>query len=340
MKKKEYSWTAAASTPENYPAEIFSGHLLISLKPNSYYAYLPFNAIINPKQGLGSNNNFTMDGATAIAPKVLDITWMSYVENKSYSGIFNLDADKIQALMINGDREPFYDTKLKKIIVNKYYDYEINVGLIPGGIILVWVGGSENTTLVGRYQAHEDKNVNWMLAREQMTNNSEMDEDVADVVSRLPQEIKDQITQGKIPFGYWDTLLKQYNLIPAVKPGYKVETLYFNYVNGEFESIFLSLDNNVMPIRKRAAPRKMNIVWHDINDRRMESDVYFDEKKIKALFEQTKPNEPIQFVIEIDRNTKPRETTGISIKLKTNDREIGLQEAIVSQETFTKSKPY
>jgi hypothetical protein len=113
-----------------------------------------------------------------------------------------------------------------------------------------------------------------------------------------------------------------------------------NYINGEFESIFLSLNDNRISIKKRAAPRKMNIVWHDINDRRMESDVFFDEKKVKALFEQTKPNEPIQFVISIDRNTKPRETKGISIKLKTADKEIDLQEAIVSQETYTKSVPY
>ncbi|WP_229335677.1 DUF2931 family protein [Flavobacterium sp. ALJ2] len=340
MEQKEYSWTTAVSTPKNYPAEIFSGHLLTSLKPNSYYAYLPFNEIINPEQGLGSNNNSTTVGATGMVPKALDITWMSYVENKSYSGIFILDADKIQALMINGDREPFYDTKSKKTIVNKYYDYEINVGLIPGGIVLVWVGGSENTTLVGRYQAHEDKNVDWKVAHKSMTDKKGIDEYVNYMNEDLPQEIKDQITQGTIPFGCWDTLLKQYNLTPVVKPEDKVETLYFNYINGEFESIFLSLDDNVMLKKRRAVPRKMNIVWHDINDRRMESDVYFDEKKIKALFEQTKPNEPIQFVIEIDRNTKPRETTGILIKLKTNDREIDLHKAIVSQETFTKSIPY
>ncbi|MCV9928762.1 DUF2931 family protein [Flavobacterium sp. LS1R49] len=340
MEQKEYSWTTAACTPKNYPAEIFSGHLLTNLKPNSYYAYLPFNTVINPKEGLGSNNNSTTDGATGIVPKKLDITWISYTENKSYSGVFNLDANKIEALMINGDREPFYDNKLKKIVINKYYGYGINVGLLPGGVVLVWVGGSENTTLVGRYQAHEDKNVDWKVAHSSMEEKKGADEYVADIVSRLPQEIKNQIVHGRIPFGYWDTLLKQYNLTPVVKPEDKVESIYFNYINGEFESIFLSLDDNVMSIKKRAAPRKMNIVWHDINDRRMESDVYFDEKKIKALFEQTKPNEGIGFVINIDRNTKPRETTGMAIKLKTKDREIDLQEAIVSQETFTKPVPY
>ncbi|WP_278008474.1 hypothetical protein [Flavobacterium gyeonganense] len=95
-----------------------------------------------------------------------------------------------------------------------------------------------------------------------------------------------------------------------------------------------------MPIKERAVPRKINIVWHDINDRRMESDIFFDEKKSKAIFETIKAEEKIKFIIEIDRNTKPRETKGISIKLKTATAEIDMKDAIVSQESFTKPTPY
>ena len=72
----------------------------------------------------------------------------------------------------------------------------------------------------------------------------------------------------------------------------------------------------------------------------MESDVFFDEKKAMVIFEQIQPNEGIQFVIEIDRNTKPRETKGITIKLKTATSEIDMKEAIVSQESFRKLTPY
>ncbi len=339
MEQKEYSWETAACTPKNYPALIFSGHLLTGLKPNSYYAYLPFDQVID-SENLGENSYSTTDGATGITPKILDITWMSYTENKSYSGIFTLDSDKIEALMINGSERPYWDVANKKVGIVKDYDFTINAGLFPGGIVVLYVFSQSNITIVGRYQAHEDKHVNWKVAFEQMKNNSEMDEYVADMNADLPQEIKDQIAQDKIPFGYWDTLFKRYHLTPIVATEDKVETILFNYVNGEFESIFLSLNDNIMPIKTRAAPRKMNIVWHDTNDRRMESDVYFDEKKIKALFEQTKPNEPIQFIVTIDRNTKPRETQGINIKLKTADKEIDLKEAIVSQETFTKPVPY
>jgi hypothetical protein len=339
MKQKEYNWDTAACTPKNYPAEIFSGHLILGTNPKSGYVYMPFDCVID-SDNLGDNDGSSSGEATGVVPKTLDITWMSFTENKSYSGIFKLDSDKIEALMINGSKRPYWDVATKKVGTVTDYYFVINAGLFPGGIVVLYVFSPTNMTIIGRYQAHEDKNVDWKVAFEQMKDNSEMDEVVHIMTKDLPQEIKDQIAHGKIPFGYWDTLFREYSFTPVLKKEDKVETTIFNYINGEKESIFLSLNGNVMPIKKRAAPRKMNIVWHDINDRRMESDVFFDEKKVKALFEQTKPNEPIQFVITIDRNTKPRETKGISIKLKTADKEIDLQEAIVSQETYTKPVPY
>jgi hypothetical protein len=339
MEQKEYRWETAVCSPKNYPAEIFSGHLLVGDNPKSGYAYMPFDEVIN-SDNLGDNTNSTTDGATGISPKILDITWISYTENKSYSGIFKLDSDKIEGLMINGSERPYWDVATKKVGIVKDYDFTVNAGLFPGGMVVLYVFSPSNMTIVGHYQAHEDKNVDWGVAHEIMKDKKGMDEVVHIMTKDLPQEIKDQIANGKIPFGYWDTLFREYAFTPVLKQEDKVETIKLNYINGEFESIFLSLNDNKIAIKKRAAPRKMNIVWHDINDRRMESDVFFDERKVKALFEQTKPNEPIQFLITIDRNTKPRETKGISIKLKTADKEIDLQEAIVSQETFTKAVPY
>ncbi|GAA6769143.1 hypothetical protein AAFH68_51080 [Flavobacterium sp. CGRL1] len=72
----------------------------------------------------------------------------------------------------------------------------------------------------------------------------------------------------------------------------------------------------------------------------MESDIFFDEKKSKTIFEGIKAGEAINFIIDVDRHTKPRETKGISIKLKTSSGEVNMDEAIVSQESFTKPTPY
>ncbi|MBF4491704.1 DUF2931 family protein [Flavobacterium sp. MR2016-29] len=339
MKQKKYSWSSAVCTPKNYPAEVFSGHLLLSNKPKSGYVYMPFDEVID-SYNLGDNTNSTSDEATGIPPKILDITWMSYTENKSYSGIFKLDSDKIEELMINGSESPYWDIKTKKVGIVKNYLFVVNVGLFPGGMVVIYVWSPANMSIIGRYQAYEDKNVDWKVAHPLMVDKAGSDEYVADVVNRLPQEIKDQIKQGKLPFVYWETIFKKYNIMPMVKSEDKVETIEINYINGEFESIFLSLNNNIMPAKERAVPRKINIVWHDINDRRMETDIFFDEKKSKAIFEKITNNEVIKFIINIDRETKPRETKGIRIKLKTASSEIDMEEAIVSQESYTKPTPY
>jgi hypothetical protein len=339
MKQKKYSWTASVCTPKNYPAEIFSGHLIVGNTPESDYVYMPFDRVIN-SEDLGDNDGSSSGEATGISPKTLDITWMSFTENKSYSGIFKLDSEKIESLMINGSERPLWDEELKKVRIAKDYNFAINAGLFPGGMVVLYVFSPSNMTIVGRYQAHEDEKVDWGIAHEIMKDRNGIDKVVGVMTKDLPQEIKDQIKNGTIPFGYWEKLFKKYHLAPVVKTEDKVETLEINYINGEFESIFLSLNKNVMPIQQRAVPRKLNVVWHDINDRRMESDVFFDEKKAMAIFEKTKPNEVIQFIIEIDRNTKPRETKGITIKLKTATVEIDIKDAIVSQETFKKTLPY
>ena len=339
MKEKKYNWSSAVCTPKNYPAEIFSGHLIVGDKPKSGYVYMPFDRIIN-SEDLGDNDGSSSGEATGIPPKILDITWLSYTENKSYSGIFKLDHEKIESLMINGSERPVWDEELKKIRIAKDYNFVLNAGLFPGGIVVLYVFSPSNMTIVGQYQAHIDDNVDWEMAHPSMKDKEGITEYVNYMNEDLPQEIKDQIKQGTLPFKYWETLFKKYHITPTVKEEDKVETIEISYINGEFESIFLSLNGNIMPIKERAVPRKINIVWHDINDRRMESDIFFDEKKSKAIFENIKTGEGINFVIEIDRNTKPRETKGISIKLKTKTAEIDMNEAIFSQESFTKSNPY
>lgn len=339
MKQKEYNWSSALCTPNGYPAEIFSGHLIVGNTLGSGYAYMPFDDMIN-SYNLGDNDGSSSGEATGVSPKMLDITWMSYTENKSYSGIFKLDHEKIEALMKNGSERPIWDEETKKVEIFKDYHFVVNAGLFPGGMVVLYVFSPSNMTIVGQYQAHIDDNVDWEMAHPSMKNKEGITEYVNYMNEDLPQEIKDQIKQGTIPFGYWKTLFKKYHITPTVKAEDKVETIKINYINGEFESIFLSLNGNIMPIKERAVPRKINIVWHDINDRRMESDIFFDEKKSKAIFESIKTVEGINFVIEIDRNTKPRETKGISIKLKTKTAEIDMNEAIISQESFTKSNPY
>jgi hypothetical protein len=224
IKEKEYNWSAAVCTPKNYPAEIFSGHLKFNEKPNSGYVYMPFDRVFNSPY-LGSNGGSSSGKAAGIVPKILDITWMSYVENKSYSGIFQLDSDKIESLMINGSERPYWDVETKKVGIVKDYRFVINAGLFPGGVVVLYVFSQSNMTIVGRYQAHEDDNVNWGIAHEIMKTQEGIDETIRVNTKDLPQEIKDQIKNGTIPFGYWETLFRKYPITPTVKAEDKVETI-------------------------------------------------------------------------------------------------------------------
>ncbi|WP_278008472.1 DUF2931 family protein [Flavobacterium gyeonganense] len=216
MEEKKYNWTAAVCTPKNYPAEIFSGHLLLSDQPKSGYVYMPFNRIIN-SEDLGDNDGSSSGEATGIAPKILDITWLSYTENKSYSGIFKLDSEKIEALMINGSERPYWDVEIKKVGVVRDYHFVVNAGLFPGGMVVLYVFSQSNMTIVGRYQAHEDKNVDWEVAHPSMKDKEGITKYVNYMNEDLPQEILDQIKNGTIPFGYWETLLKNILLRQLLK---------------------------------------------------------------------------------------------------------------------------
>ena len=293
MKEKTYHWNTAASAPTNYPAQIYSGHLITGDTPTSGYAYLPFDSDINPEDGLGYNGGSSSDRATGKPPKSLDITWLSFTEKKSYSGIFKLDHEKIEDLIVNSPKIPFWNKKTKKIDFYVGQVFNISTGLIPGGIVVLYVWTETDITIVGRFQAHEDKNVDWKTAYAYMKDNSEINKLIEIVNKDLPEQVKDQVASGTTPLGYWDDWFKNYQYTPTVAVEDKVETLRFNYLNGERESIFLNLYNNIMPIRERAVPKDINIVWHDFNNRRMETDIFFDEKKVRALFAQTKPNEKI-----------------------------------------------
>lgn len=59
----------------------------------------------------------------------------------------------------------------------------------------------------------------------------------------------------------------------------------------------------------------------------------------KPYLKILKKEKKLSFIIGIDRNTKPRETKGMSIKLKTVSGEVDMKDAIVSQESFAASRP-
>ena len=345
--EKKYSWNSAVSTPKNYPIEVFSGHLIVGETLKGGYSYLPFDQIIGNQEEmeLASRNFSTSDSMEGFPPQHLDITWISYTENKTYSGIFELDYKKIEALMEKGDeRSPFFIKETKKFEPWTDYLYNINVGLLPGGVVLIWVQGITNTTFVGRYQAHEELgDINWKEAYPQMQDDIKkgMTEMGKRIIKDLPQEIQNQVAQNKIPFGSWDSWFNTFQLDPVVQKEDGVETIFLGYVNGEEETILIestatieTAASNPIPKKERAAPKRLTLEWHNADDIRMETQLELNDTKIIELFSHIKKIDKVQLVIDVETRTLPNEKKGLSLQLKVNDLVTDLNSFITSQTTY------
>ena len=70
--------------------------------------------------------------------------------------------------MINGSKRPYWDIETKKVGIFTDKRFVINAGLFPGGMVVLYVFSQSNMTIVGKYQAHEDNNVNWEMAHPSM----------------------------------------------------------------------------------------------------------------------------------------------------------------------------
>ena len=331
----KFEWSGAVSAPKSYPAEVYSGHLITG-KTKDAYAYLPYNRIV--ESGLASPIHSTTE-SIGVAPNALDITWISYVENKNYKGNFKLDTDKINALMAKGNDRPAYDEETKKVKKVTDYAFDINVALIPGGVVFLYVSGTTTRTLVGRFQADlETKEVNWKDSYPQMKSNKEMDEVVAEAVARLPKEVQDQVANNSIPFGYWDSLLKTHPITFAVTPEQKVESLQVNYSNGELETIFLEY-SKISEEKNRAIPSEVKLEWRDTGNRRMETLVTIDSEKLRKFLTEF-GDAKIKFDFTIDTTTKPKDTKGLRFKMEADGKQLPLDEYIISQKSFLKSQQY
>lgn len=136
---KKYKWRPIASAPALYPSDIHIG----------YMRYGKHSALAMPPVSHGLGN------ATAIMalnedrfelPTGLDIVWLSWAEKKFYEAEVDFPVDKIVELFQEGYLN--YDGEK-----NTYK--EVNVGLIPGGRIVLYLSGNNRCIMVSQFQGVE-----------------------------------------------------------------------------------------------------------------------------------------------------------------------------------------
>ena len=145
-KMKSFRWDASACAPLMYPVELYTGYFSFE---NGGSCYIPKSAFEHGGWG-ESAHSFDGRSESSSVPVGLDVTWISYTENKFYTGSFKLPKDTIAKLFEEGFtvfNQKMHDT----------YD-NIIAGLAPGGVVVVWMRGQGGRAVeIGRYQASETR---------------------------------------------------------------------------------------------------------------------------------------------------------------------------------------
>jgi len=267
-KNDKYDFMASSCAPMAYPARVVNGDFYLADGTSLYI----------PAGGRLLKYGWHADGATHVTgpelkalPTELKITWFSFVEKKFYTGQFKLDYD----LIVKYFRKGFYDHR------KDYHTYrKINAGLAPGGVVVVWLDGIGSRVEIGRYKAKETEitmkelSPNAVISLEEYTNQI-VDKYVID-------EVKNEISAGKIPFGLWDTYRKKYPWQPKVifENGGKVTLMYIKYFNGETSTNTEDIES--IGYTDKALPKYISFGWEDKNGNKFAADIKFAQKYKKT----------------------------------------------------------
>ncbi|MBF4491706.1 DUF2931 family protein [Flavobacterium sp. MR2016-29] len=313
--EKKYEWSADISAPREYPIEVYTGAV-------GDYFFSQMGGFTNA----GWGNAGSVDFIEAPLPDSFDMTWLSYVDNKFYTGEWKLPTEKIEELFDLG----FYSTVGGKEVIEPYK--YINIGFAPKGMVIVWVAGNGKQVEVGRFQAHEtvidprliSEDEKYMFRKDYAKDNLNNDF----VISK---DLREQIKQyGFPPPEVYEQYREKYSWKPKIilPEGCKITSLYIKMCNGEIEDSF----NRPMELKKRAVPYQFEIYW-SIGSGKQEQQfvsritftkdtqywakylqdgggdnempVDFDKNEIRRLFkEHIDKNKPAEIVIKIDPNVE------------------------------------
>ncbi|MBB5621420.1 hypothetical protein HDE69_002481 [Pedobacter cryoconitis] len=293
----KYDWIPTECAPAEYPVQIYSGTFYYGDKGN---IYIPGDKTVA--------NGWGNDGSTHIAgdelkevPHTLDLSWTSFVENKDYAGKFELNTKLIDSLFKLG----FTSENSPGGHSNYHY---VKVGMAPGGVVVVWLSGSDKQVEVGRYQAKKTKALDWKSVMPNMKGT--MDDFTKQIQEDLPDKIKEQIKDHTIPFGKWDHWRKKFNWKPVITSDASINSLSLFTVNQEMEMMTVK-ELKAVKYEERSAVEKLYIFWVDDKQREMRSQLDFDEAETDKIFSALKPDEKAELILHVNN------TGDVTAKLKT-----------------------
>ncbi len=231
--KTKFHWLAQESAPREFPMRVINGTFYYHNQDDGLY--VPTAASITPGWGNGRSVHVVGDDYKAL-PDRLDIRFFSFWENKLYHGNFDLPYDKILALFKEGVERDKERPIFKKIIV----------GLAPGGLVAVWVGGRETREVFFGQAVPYEADIYTPLGS-LIENRKEYAESY---LQDLPPEVYQKIKKEGIPFGLWEKYRKTYPWNFAFTPGKQINSFGVSFFNGESQRIATPIqpEHNAKPI--------------------------------------------------------------------------------------------
>lgn len=242
--EKKYKWGAFISAPREYPVEVYTG-----AAGNVYFSQM--DGFSNSGWGgLGR-----LDYINAPLPEKLDMTWLSYVDNKFYTGEWKLPTEKIKQIFDEG----FY-YKSGDIVEIKSYK-SLNIGLGPKGMVVVWAMGSGHQIEIARFQAHETT-IDPKLISENEKYMFEKDyaKDMLTYNGTISKDLREQIQKyGYPPIEAYEAYRERYLWKPKVilPEGCHITSIYVKMCDGEKEDPY----DRPIDMKYRALPFTFEIEW-------------------------------------------------------------------------------
>ena len=285
---KKYHWVAYVKPVSGYPIRVYRG-VVYGKDGASRFGNGQSNLFEDDEPfphfsiGAGTSGVFgsSEEEEAKGVPTHLDVSWLSYVEKCEYLLEDQpLDSLKIAQLLA----EKVYTPSRSEDISPTIEEYNISVGLAPGGVVFVWLHSTARVIEVGRYQAKKIEDIHFVTQKEadeyyKRTGDVILDEhtiEQRDYVIKLglPKEkIRMQYQQCgtpvteplvmddifKIPYGLWDSYRKRYlwkmTLITKDKTKY-IHSYYYQGLNLEEEILFGERTWGENQIEKYKIPEK------------------------------------------------------------------------------------
>ncbi|WP_158991103.1 DUF2931 family protein [Mucilaginibacter sp. L196] len=287
---EKFQWLPTECAPELYPMNIAKGFLLFE----------DGNEISIPSAD-PIKNGWGKHGSTAIigdefkpVPVKLEITWLSYTENKFFSGRFDLPKDSIIKWFKEGYTDP---------VTLKPATYDcIAVGMAPGGVVVVWIQGINHQLEIGRYQAKESNmTMGEYIAAKGFSSDMTHDRTALckSTLEDEPAAVENLKVKG-LQLGLWDSYRQRFNIRPVMifdqSHHAKTSSIYMQFYNGEQDDLVLDklLKNEFSP---RARIKKVAFQWMDDwagKKQKYILELNMDEKEIFNAYKEVYGDNPKQ----------------------------------------------